>query len=202
MESDALTALVDAIAESGGSLPGVSGDAGTASSFAGQWTERRKSAATPFKGLRIYELIALREIACVEGKLWQADSGDRPLVEEWVGSFSSETGARPTNIERLVDEWLAAGQVWLWQNGEAVSMAVTRVPVEKVVRIASVYTPPDRRRRGYAAACVEGISRQLTEAGLRCMLYTDLANPTSNSIYRQIGYSAVAEGLSYRFHAS
>jgi predicted GNAT family acetyltransferase len=31
------------------------------------------------------------------------------------------------------------------------------------------------------------------------MLYTDLANPTSNSIYRRIGYRAVAEVLRYGF---
>jgi len=39
----------------------------------------------------------------------------------------------------------------------------------------------------------------MRDAGFRCILYTDLANPTSNSIYRRIGYRAVAEGLRYRF---
>jgi predicted GNAT family acetyltransferase len=34
--------------------------------------------------------------------------------------------------------------------------------------------------------------------GLR-FLYTDLGNPTSNSIYRSVGYQAVAEALRYRF---
>ena len=34
---------------------------------------------------------------------------------------------------------------------------------------------------------------------LRCILYTDLANSTSNSIYRAIGYRAVAEALKYDF---
>jgi predicted GNAT family acetyltransferase len=31
------------------------------------------------------------------------------------------------------------------------------------------------------------------------MLYTDLANAVSNSIYRRLGYRAVAEVLRYRF---
>jgi uncharacterized protein len=35
--------------------------------------------------------------------------------------------------------------------------------------------------------------------GLRCALYTDLGNPTSNSIYRRIGYRALAEVVRYRF---
>jgi hypothetical protein len=64
-----------------------------------------------------------------------------------------------------------------------------------------VYTPPENRRRGYAAACVYGISKYCTEAGYRCVLYTDLGNPTSNAIYRRIGYRAVAEAIHYRFEA-
>ena len=53
--------------------------------------------------------------------------------------------------------------------------------------------------RGYAAACVHGLSEHLAGAGYRCMLYTDLGNPISNSIYRRIGYRAIVEAIHYRF---
>jgi predicted GNAT family acetyltransferase len=43
------------------------------------------------------------------------------------------------------------------------------------------------------------LSRRMRDEGYRCILYTDLGNPTSNSVYRRIGYGAVAEGLRYRF---
>ena len=46
MEPLAVLAIVDAIAEAGVTLAGVNGDAATAASFAGQWSERCKSAAT------------------------------------------------------------------------------------------------------------------------------------------------------------
>jgi predicted GNAT family acetyltransferase len=36
-------------------------------------------------------------------------------------------------------------------------------------------------------------------SGCRCVLYTDLGNPTSNSMYRKISYSAVAEVTRYAF---
>ncbi len=71
--------------------------------------------------------------------------------------------------------------------------------VAGVERIGPVYTPPDRRGRGYASAVVAGVSRSALDAGHRCILYTDLENPTSNAIYRAIGYRAVAEALQYRF---
>jgi predicted GNAT family acetyltransferase len=59
--------------------------------------------------------------------------------------------------------------------------------------------PPKNGNMGYAEACVHALSKRLRDAGYRCILHTDLANPTSNSIYRRIGYRAVAEALRYRF---
>ncbi len=62
-----------------------------------------------------------------------------------------------------------------------------------------MYTPPDRRNHGYGSALVAGVSTTLRTNGDRCILYTDLGNPTSNSIYRAIGYRAVSEVLRYEF---
>jgi hypothetical protein len=55
MDGRPVEAVVSALADAGISLPGINGDATTAASFAGQWSERRKSAATPFQGSRLYE---------------------------------------------------------------------------------------------------------------------------------------------------
>jgi predicted GNAT family acetyltransferase len=71
-----------------------------------------------------------------------------------------------------------------------------------VVRIGPVYTPPDRRARGYATACVEALSRSIVDAGDTAILYTQLANPTSNGIYRRIGYEPVLEVLRYELGAT
>jgi uncharacterized protein len=99
----------------------------------------------------------------------------------------------------MVERRLEAGQFGLWEDGGPASMAANREPVVGVVRLQAVYTPPEKRNRGYAGACVAGLSGRIREAGHRCILYTDLGNPTSNSVYRRIGYRAVAEGLRYRF---
>jgi predicted GNAT family acetyltransferase len=37
------------------------------------------------------------------------------------------------------------------------------------------------------------------EEGANSILYAQLANPSSNAIYRRLGFRAVAEMLSYRF---
>jgi predicted GNAT family acetyltransferase len=198
MEPRVVAAMVDAIAEAGVSLPGVNGEAATAASFAGQWTERCKSAATPFQGNRLYELLEVGRAPKVEGNLRQAVSRDRGLMIHWTSAFQAEVGEPADDIELRVDRGLAARQLWLWGDGEPMSMAVSREPVQGVVRVAGVYTPPEKRKHGYAAACVHALSSHLRGAGHRCILYTDLGNPTSNSVYRRIGYRAVAEVLRYR----
>jgi predicted GNAT family acetyltransferase len=200
MEPPGATAMADAIAEAGIALPGVNGEAATAARFAGQWSERTKSAATPFQGNRLYELIGIPELPDTDGRLRLAGPGERSLMIFWTRAFQDEIGESGNDTELLVDRMLAAGQMWLWdRSGETVSMAVSREPLYGVVRLSGVYTPPEKRKRGYAAACVGALSAQLREAGYRSILYTDLANPTSNSIYRRIGYRAVAEVLRYRF---
>src|SRR6202044_1661851 len=200
MEPRAVMVLVDAIAEAGVILPGVNGDAATAASFAGQWSERCKSAAAPFQGTRLYEFLGVGEVPRTEGHLRKAGLKDRSLMILWTRAFQHEIGESADDTELRVDRGLAAGQLWLWdRNGETVSMAVAREAVDGVVRLSGVYTPPEKRKHGYAAACVYALSRRLRDAGCRCILYTDLANPTSNSIYRRIGYRAVAEALRYRF---
>jgi GNAT superfamily N-acetyltransferase len=196
----AVMAMVDAIAEAGVTLPGVNGDAATAASFAGQWSERCKSAAVPFQGTRLYEILEVGEVPRSEGHLRQADPRDRSLMILWTREFQDEIGEPANDTELRVDRALATGQIWLWdQDGETTSMAVSREPAQGVVRLSGVYTPPAKRKRGYAAACVHALSKHLRGRGYRCILYTDLGNPTSNSIYRRIGYKAVAEGLRYRF---
>jgi hypothetical protein len=199
MEIPAVVAMVDAIAGAGIALPGVNGDAPTASRFAGQWTERCRSGAVPFQGQRLYEARDVGKAPAIEGELRKAHSDDRGLVIAWVHDFYGEIGEPMAGPEPLVDRWLPAGQVWLWDDGRPRSIAITREPVEKVVRVAGVYTPPDQRKHGYAEACVSHLTKRILASGDRPILYTDLGNPASNSIYRRIGYRVVAEALRYHF---
>lgn len=200
MAAEVVNALVDAIADQGFDLPGVSGDAATAALFAGRWSERRKRAAVPFQGMRLYELSELESPVDVSGALRLATPADRLLMIGWVRAYETEVQEPSAgDPERLVDRWMSAGQLWVWEDSDPVSMAVSRDAVAGVVRVSGVFTPPDRRRRSYAAACVSRLSESLQTAGFRCILYTDLGNPTSNSIYRRIGYRAVSEAIRYRF---
>jgi uncharacterized protein len=203
MPADAVAAAVAAIAAAGVDLPGVSGEAATAAQFAGSWTEQGDSAARPVEGHRIYEVEHPAAPSGVPGRLRAAETADRDLLVDWLRGFNTDAGGIGAgDPATIVDRRLPAGDFWIWDEGGdrgPVSLAAHSEPVCSVRRIQAVYTPPDRRGHGYASACVAALSARILDAGQRCILYTDLANPTSNHVYRRIGYRAVAEGLRYEF---
>ena len=199
MKPEVVPPLVDAISDAKVRLPGVTGDVTTAAHFAGQWAERQKAAVVPFMGQRIYEVNEVEAPTAVSGHFRKAVIEDRERLIDWVCRFYAVTGVQHRSSESIVESRLPAGQLWLWDDRGAVSMASRTVPVEGVVRVQLVYTPPENRGKGYASACVASLSKQIRNEGYRCILYTDLGNPISNAIYRRIGYRAVVEGIQYRF---
>jgi hypothetical protein len=104
MEPPAVAAVVDAIVEDGVILPGVNGAAATAARFAGQWTERTKSAASPVEGGRIYEVEKVIEAQPTAGALRPADEADRELLIDWMAAFQLETATAPEISKAL---WIA-----------------------------------------------------------------------------------------------
>jgi predicted GNAT family acetyltransferase len=120
-------------------------------------------------------------------------------VLDWIRGFQRDTGEHGLDAVSVVDRRLPAGHFFVWEEAAAASMAAHTEPVEGVVRLQYVYTPPELRGRGYAQACVGELSQRMRARGHRCMLFADLGNPVSNSIYRRLGYRAVAELLKYRF---
>jgi len=95
---------------------------------------------------------------------------------------------------------IRGGGLRVWEDNTPVSMAGASGPTPNGIRVGAVYTPPERRRRGYASGLVAALSQEQLDAGKRfCFLYTDLANPTSNKIYQDIGYEAVSDVDEYHF---
>jgi ribosomal protein S18 acetylase RimI-like enzyme len=198
---DVVTALVDAIAAEAPDLPGVVSDPATAAAFAGRWAERRAVPAVPTEAQRIYRLGAVRHPTGVPGRFRAAAGPDRDLLVAWATRFLEDTASLPLDPADMADRHLEAGRIWVWEcDGRPVSTAAASAPVAGVARVAFVYTPPEHRGRGYASACVAALSSRIVDReAATCILFTQLSNPTSNAIYRRIGYEPVMESLIYRF---
>ncbi|MBK5289831.1 MAG: GNAT family N-acetyltransferase [Acidimicrobiia bacterium] len=198
MDADVARAVAHGISDEGVELPGIDGEVATSAAFTGAWVERHRISARPTLAQRIYELGALVDHDA-PGVLQLAKPEHADFLVGCFTAFADELGEPTLGIASGVDHRIGQGQLWVWIDGEPVSAAGLTQPAERVVRIGPVYTPPAHRGRGYGSALVAGVSRSATTAGNRCVLYTDLENPTSNGIYRAIGYRAVSEGLRYRF---
>ena len=153
---------------------------------------------------RIFRLTEVQTPAAVPGRLRPAEPTDRALVRDWIDAFMREAlePTAPDDVDAMTDRWLAGRgrTLYLWEDGEVVSLAGIGSPTPHGVRVGPVYTPPDRRGHGYASALVAGISQAALDAGRRfCFLFTDLANPTSNHIYETIGYRPVRDVDMWRF---
>jgi uncharacterized protein len=134
------------------------------------------------------------------GRLREATEEDRDLLVQWEVAFGVETGLGQTEqAAAIVDRRLDARQQFIWEDGRPTSTLGHTAQIAGAVRIGSVYTPPGLRNRGYASAAVAALSRLLLVRGAeRCMLFTDVANPTSNRIYASIGYVRFADWEQHR----
>ena len=132
-----------------------------------------------------------------------ARSYDFDLVTRWFAAFIREALREDGSAaSEMADRWLNTPDrtLYLWEEEGPVSICGAAGRTPHGIRIGAVYTPPELRGHGYASNCVAAASQAQLDAGLRyCFLYTDLANPTSNRIYREIGYEPVCDVDEYRF---
>jgi predicted GNAT family acetyltransferase len=128
-----------------------------------------------------------------------ATEADRGVLVRWTSEFMAETGERSQDAARTVTDRLSYGGFTLWEDaGQPVAAASITRCVAGVCRINSVYTPVEFRRRGYGGAVTTAASRQAMNHGAATVvLYTDLANPTSNALYQRLGYRRVSDRISY-----
>jgi predicted GNAT family acetyltransferase len=177
-------------------LPSVTAVPETARAIADAWARRTGGTTRRTISEAMHELTEVRDPPRPAiGMLRVASSTDRDLLVSWMADFVVEAGLIGAGQAALiVDARLRDQGLLVWDDGGAVSMIGVAPEVSGVVRIGPVYTPPDRRRRGYAGSAVAAASRRALAAGAeRCMLFTDLANPTSNKIYAEVGYRRTAD---------
>jgi predicted GNAT family acetyltransferase len=198
---EALEALAAGI---GDELPGVVGGQPEVESFARAWAARTGAALRTVRGQGIYQLDRVEPLSHVPGRMSDATPEDREQLIAWWDAFIEEAIGQDAvgfGSETAVDHRFEADSagIVIWVDGEPVSFAAYGNPTPHGVRIGPVYTPPDRRQKGYASALTAALSARLLRTYRFCFLFTDLANPTANRIYERIGYKRVCEAAEIAF---
>jgi predicted GNAT family acetyltransferase len=204
--AEALAELAALLAEAGRGLPGVNAGETAAQEFAARWQTLTGAEATVHQRHRLYRLgeLVLPDPA-PPGRGRVATPADRELVTKWFAAFTEEAGSLAERnggqIARMAGERIQDGRLTLWEDGgEPVSMAGVTRQVAGATRVGPVYTPPELRRRGYAGGVTAAVSQGALDAGAaEVLLFTDLANPTSNSVYQRLGYHPIEDRVALSF---
>lgn len=207
---DAARRLAGEVLARGERPGGANGTLASAQAFCERLIEEIGGAVHVERATRLFQVTHLVPPTGVpgEGRLARADEVD--FCTDWFLAFHDEVGEAPTasreeqcaEYRAIVADRTAQDCLWLWEDdGRVVSLAGARPAAFGFARIGPVYTPPENRGHGFAAAvtCLAALTIQGRDA-TPC-LFTDLANPTSNGVYQRIGFEPVEDTVNLRIGA-
>lgn len=204
MAKEAIPFVVEELLQRGVMVPSVIGIPDLSATFAEVYSEKTGRTHHIEMTQRIYQLDRVIPPQKQEGYLRAVEEKDIPQIAKWLYSFDQEATGGIKTEEWSIDRAKrgeAEKNLYVWEHeGELVSMAGSARPTKHGIVVTLVYTPPEKRGKGYASNCVAALSQILLDQGYTyCSLYTDLSNPTSNKIYQAIGYVPVNDSTVFRF---
>ncbi|TCW49898.1 hypothetical protein EC917_11875 [Bacillus thuringiensis] len=198
MEED-IVELAKKLAEVYPNVPGLIGNKKTVQRLAEEIAvlENKKTNVVMEQG--VYALQQVKKKWTEDGAFREIGSDELPLIEQWIYQFcedvrlpTTKEEAKQTAHTLITNRRLFGLEV----DGNLVSVAAKTRPTTNNITVNFVYTPKEARKKGYASSCVAALSQRMLEEGYKTTtLYTDLANPTSNKIYQEIGYEKIMESV-------
>ncbi len=132
----------------------------------------------------------------VPGAARWVTAADAALFADWMTAFNDEAAPRGAVLTRdPLARKAGEGDHVFWEvEGRPVSLAGIVRRSRHAAAIAAVYTPPDLRGRGYAAAATAAVVKRIYAEGRpTACLYSDLRNPASNRCYAKLGFQPVCD---------
>lgn len=182
---------------------GAIGEKEVVNSFVEKWQELSGCFCEVRMRQRIYTCASVRQIELPDGEARQARAEDLDVVVDWRQAFHAELDMTLRGDRASVKSQLEQGRFFVWETDRPVSLAARGRQAGNGAVVNAVYTPPELRGQGYASGVVAAVTRSILDDGLDyAYLYTDLDNPTSNSLYQKIGYRPVGDSTLWRFTRS
>jgi len=197
-KTQACHALVDQLSTQSISLNGVSGSEPISSYFAKIWEEIVGPTATLGASLAFYSATTEMEPKSeVEGTLRLARPEERKLLRGWAIDFGAESTRPmdPRSLTRLSEQMLVRGDLFVWEDvGRVVSMGGFGRETPNGLVINMIYTPRNRRGRGFAGSLTSGLVREAYERGKEfCCLYSEFSSSVRRNLYERIGLGLTGE---------
>lgn len=186
-------------------LPGCVGPSMATEHFAEGWTRATGIPVRVNTHERAFQLQHVKPPRPAPGGMVRSDPSHHDLIAAWARAFHEEAlgDAPEQDWDLMAERWIKGlgRTAWLWvDGGRVVSLTGVGGLTPHGIRVGPVYTPPADRGRGFASNLVARVSQLQLDWGRRFVfLFTDLANPTANRIYQDIGYEPVIDIDEYVF---
>jgi GNAT superfamily N-acetyltransferase len=213
MRLEAARVLGHGVAQFDDALPGISGSKDIVDALIEGYVESKSPGSTRVAAEERRDLLyELEDLVTPDVK-----GSGRPARDEEVEQLARMVSELMREVELMpitdaeardaVARQIQRLSLYCWEVDGAIVAIAGHAPVVTtgsivIGRVGPVYTPAHYRRRGFGSAVTALVTRRLIENGARVMLFTDAANPTSNSIYQAIGYRLVDELVEMRFEGS
>jgi predicted GNAT family acetyltransferase len=187
----------------GARLPGILGPTEAVEAFVVPWQQASGARMERIQEQGIYVLTKVTSPEDTRGQLRRALPEECDRIADWHVDFEREAlpheAPDPISMRAAVERRIERGDVFVWiSDDRPVSTASRTRPTRHGIGINAVYTPDEYRRRGFATSLVAAMAQTLLDEGYHfCYLHTDLANPTSNALYRRIGFEWVRNFVLY-----
>ena len=180
-------------------LPGVAGAEPTASAFASAWTASHGGSWRVGVRQRLYLHKALvPEESGPRGGLRSANAADLERAQTWGSAFARES--RLPLDGSFCAQLVRRSQLYFWDNGKPCCMVGVLHETPDSGAIGVIYTPPQLRERGYAAASIAALSRLWLERGIRnSYVCADPANLAADAICLRLGYEIIQDSADIHF---
>lgn len=159
--------------------------------------------------MSVYELQLVQFPSHVEGHMIQAKMKHIEIIKKYCLGYLEDCLPFEKDKKKQADDSaqriISNQTLYLWENkqSEIVSMVSCGRETRNASTLSWVYTPVSHRSKGYAAILVATLSKKKLDEGKKfCNLFADELNPTSNSIYKKMGYTKIGESSHYIFSNS
>jgi predicted GNAT family acetyltransferase len=206
MPNEAIDLLIQNLINNQIELASVVGEENSSIYFKDQWVKIKNLNFKINIHLGVFECTKVKMPENILGELIQADSEHRNILHTYIKGFNQDCFPNQPmsdeDVEKLIIRNLNNKSIFLLKNksDELVSMAANFRSTLNGGTISLVYTPPEYRGFGYASSAVALLSQKIIHQGKKfANLFTDLSNPTSNSIYQKIGFVKIGQNIHFDF---
>jgi predicted GNAT family acetyltransferase len=185
-------------------ITGIYAEQEVCQSFMDEFKKNTRCSFAQRMSIDIMELRELNEITPIEGTHRLTQPEEAKLVAEWMIEFQMESLASEMDYEAALEravKLIQEQKIYFYENKEqnVVTMAVAARKLKNGTAITYIFTPEEYRGKGYAAANIYYLSKELLEQGNQfCTLFVDKNNPLSSRAYEKVGYKSVGDIYEYK----